>query len=94
MLHGHHALARTVRGSDQNAWVSLGKQRWVDSRERRRFLEVVALAFDPVPTGPNWVFTVTYRKAAGKRPDGTLIEGQTVEIKDGTIFNVTATDKS
>lgn len=58
------------------------------------FAGIVALAFNPVPTGPNWVFTVTYRNAAGKRHEGTLIEGQTVEIKDGTIFDVTATDKS
>jgi hypothetical protein len=36
MLHGHHASARTVRGSDQNAWVIFGKQGWVSSPERRR----------------------------------------------------------
>jgi hypothetical protein len=35
MLHGHHAAARTARGSDQNAWVISGKQGWVSSRERR-----------------------------------------------------------
>jgi hypothetical protein len=35
MLHGHHAAARTVRGSNQNAWVIFGKQGWVSSRERR-----------------------------------------------------------
>jgi hypothetical protein len=36
MLHDHHASARTGWGSDQNAWVSFGKQGWVSSRERRR----------------------------------------------------------
>ena len=35
MLHGHHAAARTIRGSDQNAWVIFGKQEWVSSRARR-----------------------------------------------------------
>jgi hypothetical protein len=36
MLHDHHASARTACwGSDQNAWVSFGKQRWANSRERR-----------------------------------------------------------
>jgi hypothetical protein len=35
MLHGHHAPAWTVRGSDQNAWVSLGKLGMVTSRKRR-----------------------------------------------------------
>jgi len=35
ILHGHHTSARTAWGSDQNAWVSFGKQRWVNSRKRR-----------------------------------------------------------
>jgi hypothetical protein len=58
------------------------------------FMQVVALAFDPVPSGPDWVFTVTYRKAAGKPHEGTLTEGETVTVRNGTIFNVTATNKS
>lgn len=58
------------------------------------FTEIVALAFDNPPAGPNIVFTVTYRKGEGNKPEGTLVEGETVKIKDGMIFNVTATDKS
>jgi hypothetical protein len=58
------------------------------------FTEVVALAFDPVPSGPDWVFTVTYRKAASKPHDGTLTQGEHIKVKNGTIFNVTATNKS
>jgi len=58
------------------------------------FMQVVALAFDPVPSGPDWVFTVTYRKAARKPHEGTLTEGETVTVRNGTIFNVTATNKS
>jgi hypothetical protein len=41
MLHGHHAAARTARGSDQDAWVISGKQGWVSSRERRRTDETI-----------------------------------------------------
>ena len=58
------------------------------------FMEVVALTFNPVPSGPDWVFTVTYRKAASKPHDGTLTEGGHVKVKNGTVFNVTATNKS
>ncbi len=58
------------------------------------FTQVVALAFDPVPSGPNWVFTITYRRGEGNKPEGTLTAGETVKVKDGMIFNVTATDKS
>jgi hypothetical protein len=56
------------------------------------FEQIVGLAFDSnPPTGPNIVITVTY-KIEGKQ--GTLLPGGTVTIKNGTIFNVTATDKS
>jgi len=58
------------------------------------FDEVVALAFDPVPSGPNIEITVAYRRGEGKKPAGTLVEGETVKVKDGMIFDVTATDKS
>ena len=58
------------------------------------FADVVKLAFPNPPTGENIVFTVTYRNADSDKREGTLIEGGTVKIKNGTIFNVTATDKS
>jgi hypothetical protein len=58
------------------------------------FMQVVALAFAPVPSGPDWVFTMTYRKAASKPHEGTLTEGETVTVRNGTIFNVKATNRS
>ncbi len=56
--------------------------------------EVVALAFPNPPTGPYIEISVTYRRGHGQKPEGTLIPGGEVKVKDGMIFNVTATDKS
>ena len=58
------------------------------------FDQVVALAFNPVPSGPNVQFSVTYRKGPKKNPEGTMTEGEAVRIKDGMIFDVTETNKS
>ena len=58
------------------------------------FNQIVALAFDPVPVGPNILFTITYRRGPRANPDGHLLEGGTVKVKDGMVFNVRATDKS
>jgi hypothetical protein len=70
-----------------------GREKIVNKKELS-FAEVVALAFDNPPTGPNIVFTITYRRGEGNKPEGSMVEGETVKIKDGMIFNVTATDKS
>lgn len=64
------------------------------SEKEISFTEVVALAFDNVPSGPNIEFTVTYRRGHGDKPEGSLVDGGTVKVKEGMIFNVTATDKS
>jgi hypothetical protein len=58
------------------------------------FDQIVALAFDPLPTGPNIMFTITYRRGPHANPEGSLVEGGSVEIKEEMVFNVTATDKS
>ncbi len=57
------------------------------------FDEVIELA-QPLPSGPNYEYTIDYRNAAGEKHKGELLQGEKVKIKDGTIFDVTATDKS
>ena len=56
------------------------------------FDEVVKIAF-PTPPYPQTEYQVVYSKAQGNKED-TLAEGQNVKIKEGTEFDVTATDKS
>lgn len=70
-----------------------GRRKMVVSKELS-FAEVVALGFENPPTGENIFFTITYRRGVGNKPEGTLVEGETVKIKEGMIFNVKATDRS
>jgi len=70
-----------------------GQQKIVNADELA-FDQIVDLAFDPSQRGPQIEFTVDYRKGDEKKPKGSLVQGQTVKIKDGMIFNVTRTDKS
>lgn len=65
--------------------------------EKKRHLtydQVVALAFNPVPTGPNIMFTITYRNGPRQNPEGELLPAGRVKIKNGMIFDVTQTIKS
>ncbi len=57
------------------------------------FDEVTKIAY-PTPPYAETLYTVTFRNAR-KPKEGSLGEGQSVEVKkDGTIFNVKATDRS
>lgn len=82
-------------GKDKTVTIIVnGREKEVPKKDKLTFDELVALAFDPVPTGEFICFTITYRKGEGNKPEGTLAEGEYVKPKDGMIFNVTATDKS
>jgi hypothetical protein len=70
-----------------------GQERTV-STDTLSFEEVVSLAFNPVPTGPYVLVTVSFRHADQKPAEGTLTAGTSVQIKNRTVFSVTATDKS
>lgn len=58
------------------------------------FAALLVLAFATPPTGTNVLFTVTYRNGPSKNPEGSMVAGTSVDLKDGMIFNVRATDKS
>lgn len=61
----------------------------------RKTEAVLMVCLGPYPDkNPNIIYTVTYRRGEGKKPEGTLVEGESVKVKDGMIFDVTRTDKS
>ncbi|WP_295815203.1 multiubiquitin domain-containing protein [uncultured Deinococcus sp.] len=82
--HGHEKLLTIIVN---------GRERQVTSKELT-YEEVVRLAYDNPPTGPNVLITVTYRRGHGEKPEGSLTEGASVRVKEGMIFNVAHTDKS
>lgn len=72
-----------------------GRQRTVAKNSELTVAQLVAMAFDTPPTGESVEFTITYRKGGNEnRPEGSLSGNDTVKVKEGTVFNVTATDKS
>ena len=70
-----------------------GREKEITGKEVT-FEEVVKLAFADPPYGENTMFTVTYKRGHGNKPEGSMLLGDTVKVKKGMVFNVTATDKS
>lgn len=58
------------------------------------FEQVVVLAFGSYDNNPNKGYTVTYSRGKDPKPEGTMIKGSVVNVKNKMIFDVTATDKS
>lgn len=71
-----------------------GREKILPAKEQLSFEEITELAFPGMPTGPLITFTVTYYKGHGNKPEGSLVSGQVVKLKDGMVFNVTRNDKS
>jgi len=74
--------------------VIVNGQEKVVRHRRLTYDEVVALAFNPLPPGPDLQFSVQYTRGPDANPKGTLVEGQSVEVKDRMEFDVTPTNRS
>lgn len=59
-----------------------------------KFEQVIVLAFGIYDPNPNRVYTVTYDKGPHENPEGGMVKGDSVFVKNKMIFNATATDKS
>ncbi len=58
------------------------------------FQQVVELAFGKYEENGIMAYTVTYKNGEGKKPEGSMVAGETIHVKDKMIFNVTATNRS
>lgn len=76
-----------------NTIIINGRPRQVTAKELT-FAEVVRLAFEDAVFNDSTIYTVTFKRGGGNKPEGTLVEGESIKIKDGMIFNVARTDKS
>lgn len=58
------------------------------------FEQLIVLAFESYDNNLNKGYTVTYSRGWEPKPEGTMVKGSVVRVKNKMIFDVTATDKS
>jgi hypothetical protein len=83
-------------GKDRSRGITIvinARERTITSKELT-FEQLVALAFPTAPSGENVLFTISFRRGHGDKPEGSLLAGETVKLKEGIVFVVSATDKS
>jgi hypothetical protein len=61
---------------------------------RISYEQVVPLAFNPVRTEPFILYTVMYSRGPKANPEGELVAGGSVLVKNRMVFLVTETDRS
>lgn len=72
----------------------------VNSRDRQvdhrvlTYWELVKLAFPEAVPSDQIVYSIDYASGPHQNPNGSLVEGQSVTVKEGMKFYVTPTDKS
>jgi hypothetical protein len=70
-----------------------GTQKKWEKREIT-FVEVIILAYGTYIDKPTMVYTVAYEDGPKQNPEGSMIKGSSVFVKNKMIFHATATDKS
>ena len=68
-----------------------GREKTV-TEKKLSYAQIVRLAFNPADA--DTIYTVTYKKGPPSNPQGSMVEGDIVNLECGMIFNVTATRKS
>lgn len=56
--------------------------------------DLVILAFGSISNDPNVIYTITFKKGDNNKPEGTMVKGESIKVKDGMRFNVTQTSRS
>lgn len=64
------------------------------SNEKISFDDVVKLAYGEVSTNTNVIYTINYKRGVPSKPEGSMVKGEVIYVKNKMIFNVTQTNRS
>ena len=64
------------------------------SKNTISFDDVVILAYSKISNNPNVIYTVNYINGVPSKPEGSMLKGDVISVKNKMIFNVTETNKS
>jgi hypothetical protein len=79
---------------DKEFNISVNSRDKVWLEKKITFDEVVVLAFGAISIEPNVSYTVAYKKGDNNKPEGIMVKGDEVKVKDEMRFNVTQTNRS
>lgn len=81
-------------GQNKEYVITVNGREKVWSEKKISYEQVIVLAFGQVSNDPNVFYTVTFKKGDQGKPEGTLVKGDEVRVKNNMRFNVTQTNRS
>lgn len=88
-LDGHD---KSKGGHGRHVEIIINAERFDVEEKRLTFRELCLLAFPDGQFSDNVAWTVTYSDPHG--PEGSLVDGDSIKVKKGMVFNVGRSDKS
>lgn len=58
------------------------------------YLDVATLFEPSAPKHPEITYTITYEQGPSANPEGVLAPGQTIQVREGMVFDVSRTGQS
>lgn len=63
-------------------------------KQKISYEEVVTLEVPDYAQHPDINYAVKYKRAHGNKPEGILVKGDSVKVKEGMVFSVSETGQS
>lgn len=80
------------QNKDYIIYVNTREKTWL--KKTITFEEVVILALGSMSNDPIIVYTVTYKKGENNKPEGIMVKGDEIKVKNEMRFNVVETNRS
>lgn len=85
-VHGH--------GKDKIRLVFVNTREKEWSEKEINFDQVVTLAYGSISNDPRVIYTVTYKRGHGNKSEGSMVKGDTINVKNEMRFNVSQSNQS
>jgi hypothetical protein len=87
-------MDRKEQPNDKEFTIIVNAREKIWDKKEISYQEVVMLAYGTYSSDDNIVYTVTFSKGPESHHQGSMVNGDSVKVKKGMIFNVTQTNKS
>ena len=81
---GQNKVFHLVVNGEQKTW----------DEKKISFAQVVKLAFGVYEDNPQVVYSVTYKRGDDSKPEGSMVKGDTIVVKDNELFHVSKSGES